>query len=60
MTERERDLLALRSLELDRQLLDLYDLRVVDGDPTEIESRIFAEQLEIDRQLGVDLPLLAW
>jgi hypothetical protein len=52
--------LVRRLTELDERLMDLYDLRVVDGDPAEVEASIFAEQLEIDRLLGNRLPLLAW
>jgi len=58
MTERGRQLLVLRSLELDQQLLDLYDLRVVEADPDQVEARIFAKQFEIDRLLGIEAPLL--
>ncbi len=60
MCDRIRELLLRRLWELDQQLMDLYDLRVVAGDPVETEASILAEQLEIDRQLGHSAPLLAW
>jgi hypothetical protein len=60
MCDRIRELLLRRLWELDQQLMDLYDLRVVAGDPVEAEASILAEQREIDRQLGHSVPLLAW
>jgi hypothetical protein len=60
MCDRIRELLLRRLWELDQQLMDVYDLRVTAGDPVEAEASILAEQLEIDRQLGHSVPLLAW
>jgi hypothetical protein len=60
MIDCDHQTLLRRLTELDERLMDLYDLRVVDGDPAEVEASIFAEQLEIDRLLGNNLPLLAW
>jgi hypothetical protein len=60
MVECDRQTLLRRLIELDERLMDLYDLRVVDGNPAEVEASIFAEQFEIDRLLGNNAPLLVW
>ena len=53
MTSPDFNLLARRSREIDAELQGLYDLKVVDGDPAEVEAALFAEQHEIDTRLGV-------
>ena len=53
MTPRERDLLALRYVEIEAELSPLAEFRVVDGDPAAIEAALVAEQDEIEYRLGV-------
>jgi hypothetical protein len=60
MSDCDRQNLLRRFLELEERLMDLHELRVVDGEPAQVEASIFAEQLELDRQLGNNAPLLAW
>jgi hypothetical protein len=54
MTKRERDLLALRYMEIECELAAIADFRVVDGDPAEIEEALLDEQDEIEFTLGED------
>lgn len=48
------DLLIRRSLEIDVELQALYDCKVVEGDPAEVEAALFTEQHTIDALLGVN------
>jgi hypothetical protein len=52
MTQRERNLLALRMLEIDAELMGIAEGRVVDGDPATIEEALLNEQEEIEFKLG--------
>jgi hypothetical protein len=52
MTKRERDLLALRYMEIDAELAAIAEGRVVDGDPAEVEADLLDEQDEIEYTLG--------
>jgi hypothetical protein len=54
MTKRERDLLALRHLEIDAELRAIAEGRVVDGDPAEVEAALLDEQNEIEFCLGAE------
>jgi hypothetical protein len=54
MTDRERDLLGIRFLEIESELQALADGRVVDGDPAQVEERLLDEQEEIEFRLGED------
>jgi hypothetical protein len=54
MTNRERDLLGIRFLEIEAELQALAEGRVVDGDPAEVEERLLDEQEEIEFRLGED------
>ena len=54
MTNRERDLLALRFIEIESELTALAEGRVVDGSPAEVEAALLEEQGEIEDRLGVD------
>ena len=52
MTKRERDLLALRYVEIEMELQAIVEGRVVDGDPAEVEAALIDEQDEIEFTLG--------
>lgn len=52
MTQRERNLLSLRTLEIDSDLMGIADCRVVDGDPATIEAMLRAELDDIEFRLG--------
>jgi hypothetical protein len=52
MTKRERDLLALRYVEIQCELNAIAEGRVVDGDPAEVEADLIDEQDEIEWTLG--------
>ena len=53
MTSPDYNQLARRSREIDAELQALYDFKVVDGNPAEVEAALFGEQHEIDTLLGV-------
>jgi len=54
MTPRQRNLLALRFMEIEAKLAALAEGRVVDGDLAEVESALLDEQEEIEFTLGAD------
>lgn len=54
MTPRQRDLLALRYLEIETELQWLAEGRVVDGDPAAVEAALVDEQDEIEFKLAAD------
>jgi hypothetical protein len=54
MTNLERDRLATRYSEIESELSAIAELRVVCGDPAEVELDLFREQDDIEFQLGVD------
>jgi hypothetical protein len=54
MTKRDRDLLALRFMEIEAELEALAEGRVVDGDPAEVELELLREQDDIEFTLGAD------
>ncbi len=54
MIEREMALLALRFIEIEAELRELADGRVVDGDPATVEGKLLEEQDEIEFELGVE------
>jgi hypothetical protein len=54
MTKRERNLLALRFVEIEAELEALAEGRVVDGAPHEVEAALLDEQECIEIQLGED------
>lgn len=54
MTPRERDLLAFRYVEIEAELSDLAEGRVVDGDPAAVEAALLDEQDDIEFKLGAD------
>ena len=53
-TKRERDLLALRYVEIESELEALAEGRVVDGNPADVEAALLSEQDEIEFVLGGD------
>jgi hypothetical protein len=59
---RQRDLLALRFVEIEAELTAIAERRVVDGDPAEVEAKLLYEQDEIEFTLGIDYcrPRDAW
>lgn len=52
MTQRERNLLALRALVIDAELSGIAAGRVVDGDPATIEAELIDERDEIEFRVG--------
>jgi hypothetical protein len=50
----QRDLLALRFMEMEAELTAIEEGRVVDGDPAEVEAALLQEQDEIEFTLGED------
>jgi hypothetical protein len=52
MTKRERDLLAIRFIEIEAELSAIAEGRVVDGDPATVEGELLDEQECIEFQLG--------
>jgi hypothetical protein len=53
MTKRERDLLALRYVEIEMELAHIAEGGVVDGDPSDREWELLGELEEIEYRLGV-------
>jgi hypothetical protein len=47
MTKRERDLLALRHMEIDAELTAIEEGRVVDGDPAEVEAALLRSRTRL-------------
>ena len=55
ITDRERHLLALRMMEIDAELQDIANLRVVgEDDPASAEEALLEQQEEIEYRLGLD------
>jgi Rrf2 family nitric oxide-sensitive transcriptional repressor len=54
VTKRERDLLALRFMEIEAELAGIRVGRVVDGAPADVEFALLMEQDEIEFELGAD------
>jgi hypothetical protein len=54
MTKRDRDLLAIRFVEIEHELEALAQGRVVDGDPATVEAELLDEQERIEYELGAD------
>jgi hypothetical protein len=57
MTSRERQLLEIRMLEIETELEEIANLRVVgdeDGDPAAAEDDLLRQQDEIEYRLGMD------
>ena len=52
MTERQRQLLFLRFVEIEGELKAIAEGRVVDGDPATVEAELLQEQDEIEYFLG--------
>jgi hypothetical protein len=54
MTKRERDLLAIRFIEIEAELAGIRVGRVVDGAPADVEFALLMVQDEIEFELGAD------
>jgi hypothetical protein len=57
LTNRERQLLEIRMLEIETELEQIADLRVVgddDGDPAAAKNNLLRQQDEIEYRLGLD------
>jgi hypothetical protein len=54
MSKRDRDLLALRFMEIEAELEALAEGRVVDGDPAEVEAALLLEQDDTEHRLEAD------
>ena len=54
MTNRERDLLGIRFLEIEAELQALAEGRVVDGDPADVEERLLDDRRRLSFGWGED------
>jgi hypothetical protein len=54
MTNKERQQLDTKYWELERQIQNIHDGMVVDGDPATVEAELLEQQDAIEFELGQD------
>jgi hypothetical protein len=54
MTDETLEQLDARYWQLERQIQDIHDGKVVDGDPAALESDLLGQQDAIEFELGLD------